>query len=63
PSKNGNPLVVYGGINLGYLLNDAFRIDASLNYTHILKTEGKLGYDNYIFNNYISTKLGITFQY
>lgn len=63
PSKNGNPLVVYGGINLGYHLNDAFRIDASINYTQILKTEGKFGYDNFIFKNYISTKLGITFQY
>ncbi len=63
PPKQGNPFVIYGGINLGYILTESFRLDAGFNYTHVLETKGKLGYDNFPFKNYISSKIGITFLY
>ncbi|MDP2301603.1 MAG: hypothetical protein Q8N03_04140, partial [Ignavibacteria bacterium] len=53
PPKQGNPFVIYGGINLGYILTESFRLDAGFNYTHVLETKGKLGYDNFPFKNYI----------
>jgi hypothetical protein len=63
PSKRGNPLVGKAGLDFSYQITEGFNLIAGGAYTYIIPTEGKLGYDNFIMENELEIKLGLTFNY
>ncbi len=63
PDKQGNPLFVTGGLNLGYYLFETFVISADFQYIHVVPTDGKLGYDLFPFENALNFNLGVRLVY
>lgn len=63
PDKNGNPIALMLGLNLSYEIFNNFRIASIFNFLQVIKTNGKLGYDEFPFNNSMSFKIGLTFIY
>lgn len=63
PDKRGNPVMAAGGVNLSYKLIDFARVAAEFNYNYLIPTEGKLGYDEAPFKDFLNIKLGIIFSY
>lgn len=61
--KKGNPFFVMVGFNLSYHLGEIANLSADFVYNHILKTEGKYGYDQLPFSNSYGIRLGINFLY
>jgi hypothetical protein len=62
-NKYGKPVAALAGIELGYNLNDAFRINSALNYFYFFKTPGKIGFDQFPINDYLNFNIGLTFLY
>lgn len=61
--KTGNPFFIMGGLNITYRLGEVVSISTDFNYNHIIKTEGKFGYDQLPFSDSYSIKLGLNFLY
>ncbi|GAB1348846.1 hypothetical protein MASR1M107_10590 [Ignavibacteriales bacterium] len=62
PSKQGNPIMLHGGISLEYPLFDFVNLAGEFNYTHFLETDG-MGYSELPFGNKLNFKLGLSFSY
>lgn len=61
--KKGNPFFITGGINLSYQFSEIASLTTDFVYNHIIKTEGKYGYDQLPFVNSYGIKVGIKFLY
>ncbi len=61
--KKGNPLIVAGQVEMGYLFAEGFSFDASVRYVHVLSTPGKFGYNDVPLSGALSVLLGISFLY
>lgn len=62
PSKQGNPIMLLGGINLIYPLIDYISVKGEFNYIYFVETEG-MGYSELPFSNNLNFKLGLSFSY
>jgi hypothetical protein len=62
PSKQGNPIMLLGGLSLSYPLFDYIGVKGEFNYTHFVETEG-MGYSELPFSNNLNFKLGLSFSY
>ena len=62
PSKQGNPIMLLGGISLTYPLIDFVSVKGEFDYTHFVETEG-MGYSELPFSNSLNFKLGLSFSY
>lgn len=63
PSKKGNPFFVNGNLNLQYRLFSSLSVFSIFQYTYIIPTEGKFGYDSFPLDNEISIALGLAIYY
>lgn len=62
PSKQGNPIMLLGGLSLTYPLIDYINVKGEFNYTYFVETEG-MGYSVLPFSNNLNFKLGLSFSY
>lgn len=62
-NKNGNPVVLFAGAGLRYVISEGFSLEGSVKYHQVLKTEGAMGYNEFIFENALSTGLALVFSY
>jgi len=62
PSKQGNPIMLLGGLSLTYPLIDYINVKGEFNYTYFVETEG-MGYSELPFSNNLNFKLGLSFSY
>ncbi|NUN10582.1 MAG: hypothetical protein HUU54_15510 [Ignavibacteriaceae bacterium] len=62
-NKIGNPIFVTMGLTIDYSIGDYIDISAGSEFRHIFRTPGKFGFDQFVFNDALSVKLGITFLY
>ncbi len=63
PDKQGNPLFLTGGLNIGYYLFETFVLSADVQYSHVLPTDGKYGYDLFPYENALNFNLGFRLIY
>lgn len=63
PAKKGNPIFAAVGAAVGYRMFSSIGVSGSLNYTHYLETPDRFGYDNFIFTNEFTARLGLEFFY
>lgn len=62
-NKIGNPFFVTFGLALDYRAGDYIELSAGSEFRHIFRTPNKFGFDQFVFNDALSVKLGITFLY
>ncbi|MCK6613509.1 MAG: hypothetical protein L6Q47_04680 [Ignavibacteriaceae bacterium] len=62
-NKYGNPAVIFAGAGVRYIFTEGFSLEGSVKYQQILKTEGSMGYNEFIFENALSTGLALVFSY
>jgi len=62
PEKKGNPFVVSAGFDLSYEFIESFQLKAGLGYKQILLGSNN-GDRNFLFENELTTNLGIIFSY
>jgi len=62
PEKKGNPFVVSAGFDLSYEFIESFQLKAGLGYKQILLGSNN-GDKNFLFENELTTNLGIIFSY
>lgn len=62
-NKYGNPVVIFAGTGLRYVISEGFSLEGSVKYHQVLKTEGSMGYNEFIFENALSTGLALVFSY
>ncbi|MCX8056325.1 MAG: hypothetical protein N3F03_01790 [Ignavibacteria bacterium] len=62
-NKYGNPIGVFGLIELDYQPSEIFTIGTALGYNYFVKTPGKFGFDQFPINDYINFKIFLTFLY
>lgn len=63
PAKKGNPIFAAVGAAVSYKMFSSIGVNGSLNYTHYLETPDRFGYDNFIFTNEFTVRLGLEFFY
>jgi hypothetical protein len=63
PVKKGNPFVAKAGLELSYAILDGFKLNLAGEYSQIINTDSKFGFNNFLYLNEFSTKLGIIFSY
>lgn len=62
-NKYGNPIVLFAGAGLRYIITEGFSLEGSVKYHQVMKTEGSMGYNEFIFENALSTGLALVFSY
>lgn len=63
PSKKGNPFVLKASVDINYNFMTNFWINAGAAYLQVLNSGSTYGFNNFLFENEFSTKLGIIFSY
>jgi len=63
PSKKGNPFFLNGNLSLQYNFFSSLSVFSVFNYTYIIPTDGKFGYDSFPLDNEISIALGLVIYY
>ncbi len=63
PSKKGNPLFAVVGASVHYKMFSSAGVISSAQYTHYLETPNQFGYNEFIFLNEFSFRIGLEFFY
>ncbi len=63
PAKKGNPFFYSTAVNLYYNVWKFVDISVGAYYSGVLKTKNKFGFNNFIFENETTVKLGIILKY
>jgi hypothetical protein len=62
-NKYGNPAGVFGLVEFDYQPSEIFTIGTALGYNYFIKTQGKMGFDQFPINDYFNFKIFLTFLY
>jgi len=63
PNKKGNPFFLNGNLSIRYRLFNSLSLFSNFQYTYIIPTDGKFGYDSFPLKNEISFALGLAIYY
>lgn len=63
PDKKGNPFFLNGNLSIQYQLFTSLSLFSNFQYTYIIPTDGKFGYDSFPLENEISFALGLAIYY
>jgi hypothetical protein len=63
PIKKGNPFYAKGELNIQYQLFEKLSLFTNFQYTYIIPTEGKFGYDSFPLENEVSITFGLAIYY
>jgi hypothetical protein len=62
-NKYGNPLGIFGLIEISFQPSEIFTLGTAFGYNYFLRTPGKYGYDQFPINDYFNFKIFLTFLY
>ncbi|PIQ09193.1 MAG: hypothetical protein COW71_07840 [Ignavibacteriales bacterium CG18_big_fil_WC_8_21_14_2_50_31_20] len=63
PDKSGNPILLFGGMQMNYKLFEYFHLQCEVNYSHIFSTADSFGYKEFPFNDELTFNFGINIIY